>query len=220
MNVIKDNRVSFGMVGAGFALVALLYGRMPQVVPTHWNVHGVADGFMPKPLGPFVLPLLAAGTLALLIVLRVASPKGWSVERFARTYGVLTAVISGFLLVLTALTSAAAIGLPVDVALVTCLATGVLLVVLGNYMGKLRRNFFIGIRTPWTLANPEVGYRTHRLGGKLFVAAGVITLGAALTGYGIQTLLVTVISTSLVAVVYSYRVYRAVEQENSASPGR
>jgi uncharacterized membrane protein len=79
---------------------------------------------------------------------------------------------------------------------------------MGNFMGKLTRNFFVGIRTPWTLVNDEVWLRTHRLGGKLFVAAGVVTAIAAFSGAGLYVMLAAVLAAAIVSVIYSYVVYR------------
>ncbi len=206
--ILRENLLALLLVLAGFALAAALYGRMPDPVPTHWNLRGVADGFTPKPWGPFVMPLTAAGVLWLLMALRALAPREMPVERFARVYTVLTAVVVAFLVLFTALTSLAAVGVPVNMNRALGLGTGLLFVVLGNFMGKLTRNFFIGIRTPWTLVSDEVWLKTHRLGGKLFVAAGVVTVAAAFTGAGLEVMLAAVLAAGLVSAVYSYMVYR------------
>ena len=97
--------------------------------------------------------------------------------------------------------------------------TGLLFVVLGNFMGKLTKNFFVGIRTPWTLASDEVWLRTHRLGGKLFVLAGVALFIAGLLGGGTVPLLVAVAVAGGIPVVYSYLLYRRIEGFKNGSPG-
>ena len=88
---------------------------------------------------------------------------------------------------------------------------GLLLVVLGNFMGKLTKNFFVGIRTPWTLASDEVWLRTHRLGGKLFVLAGAGLFVAGLSGAGHVAILLAVVVAAGIPVAYSYVVYRKLE---------
>src|ERR1700733_4433072 len=178
MKILRENLLSLLIVLACFALTAALYGRMPDPVPTHWSLRGVADGFTPKPWGPFLMPLTAAGLLGGLVALRALAPREMPVERFARVYTILTAALVAFLALVTALTSLAAVGAAVDMNRALGLGTGLLFVVLGNFMGKLTRNFFVGIRTPWTLVSDEVWLRTHRLGGKLFVLAGVGLVGS------------------------------------------
>ena len=83
--------------------------------------------------------------------------------------------------------------------------------IFGNVLGKVTRNFFVGIRTPWTLANEEVWYRTHRLAGKLFVVAGLLVVTTSLAGLGTWTIFVSVGLATLVPVVYSYVIYRKLE---------
>jgi|SRR5580700_3756570 uncharacterized membrane protein len=208
MKILRENLLALILVLAGFALTAALYGQMPDPVPTHWNLRGVADGFTPKPWGPFLMPLTNAGVLGLMLGLRAFAPREMPVERFARVYTVLTAAVVAFLALVEALTSLAALGVAVNMSRALGLGTGLLFVVLGNFMGKLTRNFFVGIRTPWTLVSDEVWLRTHRLGGKLFVAAGVVTLAAAFTDAGLHVMLAAVLTAALVSAVYSYVVYR------------
>jgi uncharacterized membrane protein len=206
--ILRENLLALILVLAGFALTAALYGRMPDPVPTHWNLRGVADGWTPKPWGPLLMPLTAGGLLGLLVVLRLLAPREMPVERFARVYTVLTAAIVAFLTLVTALTSLAAVGAAVNMNRALGIGTGLLFVVMGNFMGKLTRNFFVGIRTPWTLVNDEVWLRTHRLGGKLFVAAGVVTAIAPFSGAGLYVMLAAVLAAAIVSVIYSYVVYR------------
>jgi uncharacterized membrane protein len=88
---------------------------------------------------------------------------------------------------------------------------GLLFIVLGNYMGKVRKNFFIGIRTPWTLASDEVWSRTHRLGGRVFVLIGFFMFLNAFVRFPAQLLIWSIVVVALVPVVYSYVLYRKLE---------
>jgi uncharacterized membrane protein len=182
---------------------------MPDPVPTHWNIHGVADGFTPKPWGPFVLPLVMVGVLALLMVLGSISPKEAPVERFSRTYSIITSATLGFLFVATVVSSLAATGAAFNLTKVIMAAVGALFVVIGNYMGKFTRNYVMGIRTPWTLANDEVWLRTHRLGGKVFVLSGLAVIAVVLLDQ-VALALPVLLMAALIPVVYSYIVYRKV----------
>jgi len=102
-------------------------------------------------------------------------------------------------------------GKPVDVSRGVAAGVGVLLVILGNFMGKVTRNFFVGIRTPWTLASEEVWLRTHRFGGRLFVLAGLVLFVLAVLGGGWVVAVIAIGSATVLSVVYSYLVYRRVE---------
>ncbi|HEU0276551.1 MAG TPA: DUF1648 domain-containing protein [Rhodanobacteraceae bacterium] len=137
-----------------------LYPRLPAVVPTHWDAHGQADGWLPRFWAVAIWPLVMIGIAVLTVVLPVISPRRFEIASFARTYGVLMLAIQAFLLVVGVCAMLAGAGYAVPIPPVGMLAIGALLIVLGNYMGKLRKNFFIGIRTPWTLASARCG-NTH-----------------------------------------------------------
>jgi uncharacterized membrane protein len=203
--------LSLGLVVVAFGMTAALYSRLPEWVPTHWNARGVADGFMPKPWGPFVSPLVMAGVYLLLLVVPWISPRGYRVERFQSVFEIIQATILAFLFLVTALALLIGIGAPVPMDRAIHAGTGLLFIVFGNFMGKFTKNFFVGIRTPWTPASDEVWLRTHRLGGKLFVLAGVGLLVSGLLGGGQIPLLVAVAVAGGIPVVYSYLLYRRIE---------
>jgi uncharacterized membrane protein len=126
-----------------------------------------------------------------------------------------------FMLIVQLTTTALALGVPIDLPFVLCLSISVLFIFLGNYMGKLRRNFWAGIRTPWTLASDVVWERTHRLGGWLFVATGllgvIMSFIPALRLWGLMVVLVIVV---IVLVVYSFVSYQryTVDGKEPLSP--
>ena len=132
-------------------------------------------------------------------------------ESFRAAYGVIILSLMAFLLLTTVAALFAARGAGLNLNLVIGIGLGLLFFVLGNYMGKVRKNFFVGIRTPWTLASDEVWYRTHRLGGWLFAAAGVITIVATLMGLPLLVMVASIALAGLVPVVYSFLIYRRLE---------
>ncbi|NOJ77644.1 SdpI family protein [Myxococcus xanthus] len=211
MRISRANVLSLGLVIVSFAMAFVLYGRLPESIPTHWNAEGVVDGHTPKPWGPFVLPLVMAAVYLVLVAVPRISPKGYRVARFQGVFEGIQAALVAFLFLLNALVLLAGIGVPVPMARVVPAATGLVLVVLGNYMGKFTKNFFCGIRTPWTLASDEVWLRTHRLGGRLFVLAGVIVLVSGLLGGGPVPVLAAVAVAAVTPVLYSYVLYRRLE---------
>jgi uncharacterized membrane protein len=192
-----------GLVAASFGLSAALYTRLPDAVPTHFDLAGHADGFIAKPLGPFALPVI--GLIAYAIVAAVVRR-----QRSATALEVLSAAIAALVLAVHAVALRAALDDTTDVARWILIAASLFIVVFGNYLGKLRRNRWIGIRTPWTLADDEVWLRTHRFGGWTFVAGGVVALLAALAGapavLGLSVLLVS----TLIPAAASYVIFRRV----------
>lgn len=211
MRIRRAHGVSLGLVVAAFAMALMLYGQLPESIPTHWNAAGVVDGYTPKPWGPFVLPLVMAVMYLVLLAVPRISPRGYRVAPFQGVFEGIQAALVAFLFLINALVLLAGIGVSVPMARVVPAATGLLFVVLGNYMGKFTKNFFCGIRTPWTLASDEVWLRTHRLGGRLFVLAGVIVLVSGLLGGGWVPVVAALAVAVVTPVLYSYFLYRRLE---------
>ncbi|MHB8404865.1 MAG: SdpI family protein [Gammaproteobacteria bacterium] len=208
------NLISFLLVLAAFAIAVWFYPQLPDPVPTHWNSAGQIDGYLPKPWGVFMLPLTMAGIWIVLAVLPRISPKGYRLDIFQSVYGLIQLVLMAALLVTSIVALLAATNRHMAINTVTPIVLGLLFIILGNYMGKLRKNFFIGIRTPWTLASDEVWARTHRLGGWLFVAGGlaiVITGVLAPSTYMPIIMIVIIAVAALVPAAASYVIYRRVE---------
>jgi uncharacterized membrane protein len=171
----------FGAVVVGLMVVAsaLVFDRLPDRIPTHWNIDGEADGWMARWPGAFLSPMLGLGLWLLMPVLRGLDPRRKNYERFDATFWIVVNVVLLFVALVHGATLAAALGWPVDVARVILVALGLLAVALGNYLPRVRSNWWMGIRTPWTLEDEEVWRDTHRLAGRTFVMAGVVMLGAA-----------------------------------------
>jgi len=208
MKLIRVHAWNLALVALAFVLAAVLYERLPDPVPTHWNGRGHADGFTPKPWGPFLLPLVLLATAALFALIPKLSRRGRGVEPFARVYALLALSIVLFLFLVNAVALLSAAGVPLAVERVIPAGLGVLLIVIGNFMGKVTRNFFVGIRTPWTLASEEVWRRTHRFGGRVLVLAGIVVFVAALTGAAFGVLIGALALGAMVPVVYSYVIHR------------
>jgi uncharacterized membrane protein len=146
----------------------------------------------------------------MLLFLPRIDPRGGRYERFAGAYLVIRTVALVFFVVVYVATVLWARGINVDFILVISLAMGLLFMVLGNYMGKIRPNWFVGIRTPWTLSSEESWNKTHRLGGKLFVVIGlIIAIGSFFQSHWIfiGSIGLLLVCTAVLAV-YSYFIWR------------
>ncbi len=211
MKINRNQLLSLALVLGAFLLTAVLYPRLPERVPTHWGLSGRPDQYTGKPWGPFAIPLAMAALYVVLSLVPAISPRGFRIEQFKRAFDVVRTSVIGFLFLIMTLVHLAALGTRVAMDRYVFAAVGLLLMVLGNYMGKFTKNFFVGIRTPWTLASDEVWLRTHRLGGKLFVLAGLALIICGVAGFGLVAVIVATAIATLVPVIYSYVLYRRIE---------
>ncbi len=192
---------------------AALYGRLPEAIPTHFDFDGRPDGYSVKLLAILLTPGLLVLTGVVLGVLPRIAPKGYRLEPFRRVYLIFGIALLALEFSDGVLELRSALGYHLDNNRAVIFGTGFLLVVLGNFLGKVTRNFFVGIRTPWTLASPEVWRRTHRLGGVLFVVGGLGILAAGLFGTARARVVIlpVVMAIALVLTIYSYVIYRRIE---------
>ncbi|MDB5097894.1 MAG: hypothetical protein JWM80_2315 [Cyanobacteria bacterium RYN_339] len=161
------------LMAASWAIAAWYWPHLPATMPVHWGLHGEPNGWMPMPWGALVGPLV---TTFMAAVFALVSRRATSAE----VGGVMAALGAAFGCFLTVLTldTASRPDQHLDVRLLWG-GMGLLFVVLGNYMPKLRRNPYMGIRTPWTMGNEEVWYRTHRVAGRIMVATGLVVTAAS-----------------------------------------
>jgi uncharacterized membrane protein len=200
--------VSLALIGASLAVSAWLYTSLPDVVPTHWNIKGEADGFGPKGVAAWLLPMVALGLLGFMCLIPWLSPQGFQVDVHSRAFSVLLVALTALMVFIHLLSLAAAMrpGLPVGRAMVA----GVMffLGALGTTFSGIKRNFFIGVRVPWT---ERVWDDTHRLAARIWVVGGF--LGAVLAAAGLTLpALLLVAPMALVPIVYSFLRYKQLER--------
>jgi uncharacterized membrane protein len=205
------NVISLLLVAGAIVASVIAYPSLPEQVPTHWNAAGEIDGYSSRLTAALMGPATAAAVLLVMWLIPVISPRGFRTEGFQDVINVFQVVLVAFMVGIGGLIIAAGFGHEMSVERIVPIAVGLLFIVLGNYMGKLRKNFFIGIRTPWTLASDEVWARTHRLGGYLFVAAGALMVVLPLVGLGIAGIVIASLVAALGPVVYSFIAYKRIE---------
>jgi uncharacterized membrane protein len=198
------------IVAAMFALAAWSWQRLPEQIPTHWNLQGQVDGHGNKFVGLLLLPLIAAAVYFMLLLLPLADPGRANYQNFAAAYKLIRVFILAFMAALYAATVAAALGHHVDITQISFLGIAVLFMVIGNLMGKIRPNWFVGVRTPWTLSSKKSWNKTHRLAGWLFMLMGALFAVVAFVHTTWTFLAVLVVDATCIIslVVYSYLVYR------------
>lgn len=201
---------------AAFGATLVLYGRLPDPMPIHWGLSGEPDNFATKPVGAFLMPVLALLVYGFFFLIPVIDPRRENIEQFRETFRFLRSALVLFfsyfqLVILQAVVSG---GQRLDTSLLVG-GIGVFMIVIGNVMPRVRSNWFLGVRTPWTLESERVWRRTHRLVGRVAVLGGLIVIVTSLMrpGWQIAAVVGVAVAISLVGFVYSYFEYRRVEEE-------
>lgn len=205
------------ITGLAALYTAYVYPTLPDQIPVHFNAMGEADRYDAKGSGAWLMIWIMAATGALFAVLPALSPKTKSIEPFRKTYDLLIYGIMAFLLGIHIITLGAAQTAhlpPVAFGLLMCAFFGFL----GNLLGKVTPNYYVGIRTPWTLESPENWERTHRFAARLSVVSAVIGALIILAGGSILVALGIVISSLILPVGYSFWLFKqTADSQNSQS---
>jgi uncharacterized membrane protein len=205
-------QLGFLLVLISTAAAIWAYPHVPAQVPAHFDIGGHADGYVPKLVGVSLWPVSLFVLCLLMPILPAISPKGF---RFDESADVLNLVLIGVIVLEFAVGMFviwASIFMATPPVGFMNLMVGALFVLIGNYLGKVRKNFFLGVRTPWTLASDEVWLRTHRLASWLFVLGGFIIAALSFVKADMTTPNTIVISILvIVPVVYSFVIYKRIE---------
>ncbi len=179
--------------------------QMPEQMATHWNADGEVNGYMPKFWALLFMPVLMAMVAGLMYFFPTIDPLRKNVDKFREYYETFIAVLMGFLLLVHLQTVLWNAGTQIDPGITISLGLAVLMVYIGFMMGKAKRNWFIGIRTPWTLSSDEVWDKTHALGSKMFMGAGVVVaIGTFIPDYRFVFVILPVLVAAIVPAAYSY----------------
>ncbi|WP_167759784.1 SdpI family protein [Massilia horti] len=193
-----------------FAITLGFYTQLPPELPLHWNLRGETDRYGARP-SIFLPSLMMIVFMVLWTVLPIVSPRRFSVDGFRDTWWytclVAVAMLGYIQLMLIWHAYNGSLELMRFILGGACVAYALL----GNVMGKVRRNFWLGVRTPWTLADERVWYATHRLAAKTMVAGGLLAL--AVTVSRLPTLLAAVLlmAAILVPAAWSLVYYKRLE---------
>ncbi|MEI8131067.1 MAG: SdpI family protein [Leptolinea sp.] len=192
----------------------LLSRQMGANLATHWNAAGEADGYGGTFMGLYLIPIITIVMTGFLLFVPNIDPLKANIVSFRSEYNLFVVFFAGFMFYVHSLTVAWNIGLQFSMNSLLIPAMGVFFILTGRMIGKAKRNFFIGIRTPWTLANDEVWNKTHQLGGKLFVASGLLTAASIIyPPAAIWVLLTTSIGAAIISTAYSFVVFREIERK-------
>ena len=196
---------------AAFLVMSLaIWDLVPDPMASHWNINDQVDGHMSKFWGVFLLPFMAAGMFGVFLVLPLIDPLKANISQFREAFNLFIVLIILFFGYIWALTIAWNLGYTqfrMSTAMLP--AMGLLFMYVGYMLRKAKRNFFIGIRTPWTLSSDVVWDKTHQLGSVLFFISGALALVGSLFGRNaIWFVMVPLLGSTLFLVVYSYVLYQ------------
>ncbi len=211
MKKLPADLISLASILGLALLIVLWYSELPDPMPSHWNVKGEVDGTMDKQSNIAMLLGLPVFCWITMKIIPLISPKGFRTDEFSETVNVIQVALVVFMSAIGVAVMLEARNFGLDMTNYVIIAVGGLLIVLGNYLGKVRKNFFIGIRTPWTLASDEVWSKTHRLGGWMFVLAGIILTLSGVFGVNEVVMASTIVIAAVVPIAYSFILYRRIE---------
>ena len=201
--------LSVALIAAAFLLSIYSYPYLPEKVASHWNAVGEVDAYLPRFWGAFLVPLIMVGLCLLFIAIPRIDPLKENIMQFIRYYYGFIVVMLLFMLILHTQVTLWNLGFAISPNTILPVSIGMLFIYIGVLIGKAKRNWFIGIRTPWTLSSDAVWDRTHKIGGRLFILVGVISVvGALLPDYAISFILLPVLAVVFYTIVFSYFAYQ------------
>lgn len=208
-NEIKLNWLTVALLLIYYGICASLYPSLPDKLPVHWGINGEVNRYADKVVVDLIMPLLPLVIYLFMTVVPKIDPRRENYYKFGSSYQKIRLAIVAILVCFNTIPLLIGLGYRIDVSLVSRIIIPILSIVLGNYMGKIRYNYFTGIRTPWTLSNETVWNKTHRLTGKLMVIGGFISLVGLITPSKVGFIIVIagIVVPTIIGSIYSYIIY-------------
>jgi uncharacterized membrane protein len=209
-------------IGGGVVLItsaysAWKYATLPERMPMHFNARGEVDRYGSKLEAVLFCPIMMIILLAVLVMIPRMLPEGKKIDPFQKAWDTVVITVMGFMAcVQFMILNPGLLGKGAGQVKFLMAAMSILFIVLGNMMGKTERNYVMGIRTPWTLEDDEVWHRTHQLGGRLMVGAGLLCLPLALLGVNVLVITAIILAAAFYPVWYSYALYKKLHPGSKA----
>jgi len=205
----KTTMFVIGIIVLSFIISGYLYPMMPDQFASHWNAQGQVDGYVHKSVGLYIMPAISLIVLGMLLLGPKIDPLRKNIKKFENYYHGFIILITLFLFYIYILTVLWNLDYWFNMTIMIIPAFVILFYYIGILLDNAKPNWFIGIRTPWTLSNKKVWEKTHKLGAKMFKASAVIALlGMIFDDYGIVLVIVPVLFSSMYTLIYSYIEYR------------
>ncbi|MCJ7740284.1 SdpI family protein, partial [Candidatus Microgenomates bacterium] len=169
-------KINILIISLMFLAGIVLLPQLPKVIPMHWNIMGEVDNYMPKNIAVWILPVLTAVMFAAFQIVPSFDPKKGKYRLFKKEWEIIQTVMIGFFAYLQFIIFYLSLNPEVPMMPFMFIGIGSLFILFGNYLSKIRQNYFLGIKVPWTLASEDNWNRTHRFASWCFVIAGIVTL--------------------------------------------
>ncbi|HEX8946117.1 MAG TPA: SdpI family protein [Gemmatimonadaceae bacterium] len=189
---------------------AVAYPRLPETVPSHWNLRGQVNAWQSRGQAALLMPVLMLVLWGVMRGLPAIDPRRANYAKFQPTYDFMIGAVLTLVALIHLAVLGFALGLPISIHRVAPIALGLVLIAIGNQLPRARSNWWFGIRTPWTLSNERVWERTQRVGGYLMtVAGGVVIVSALVAGsMALFVIIACVAAFALGSTIYSYFAWR------------
>ena len=208
-----------GLVLLSYILSIYFYSQVPEQMATHWKSQGEVNGYMAKFWELFFTPVVITGIAALFLVIPRIDPKKENIEKFRKYYDGFVILFLLFMVSVHLQILLWNIGIQISPNIVLPAGTGLLFYYIGILIENADRNWFVGIRTPWTLSSDSVWKKTNQLGGKLFKLAGIVAIfGIFFSKLAVFFVIVPVLLVAGFTVVYSYYEYVQYCKEHGKKP--
>lgn len=193
-----------------FILIGAIF-FMPDIIPIHWNANWQIDSYGSR-YYLFILAVIPLLAYYGMLLMKKIDPHKGDIEKRAKTYNIFRYGLTCFFICLAVLVYYLSLNPTADIQMLLLLLMGMIFIGVGNYMPKLPQNYFLGIKTPWTLANEYVWRKTHKIGGYTWIVIGFIIMAFGLLNLPYENIMVVtlVIGDVVFMMIYSYMIYRQV----------
>ena len=205
----STNLVILAIIVVSFAIGISLYPQLPDTIPSHWDASGNVNGYMTKFWGVFLMPIMSIILYGIFLLIPIIDPRKENIQKFRTYFDNFILVIMLFFFYVYILTLLWALNYRFNMIIALIPAMSLLFYYAGILIQKAKRNWFIGIRTPWTLESETVWDKTHEVTAKLFKASAIIGLiGLFFQNLAICFVVIPVMVSAIFGVVYSYILYK------------
>lgn len=204
--------ILFGLITFSFIAGAIVYPYLPERVASHWNAAGQVDGYSGRFVGAYLMPIIVAILTGLLWLIPRVDPLKANIEKFKKYYQGFILVFILFMILVYSQTLLWNFGIKISPMIIIPFGFAGLIYYVAILLNHAEQNWFIGIRTPWTLSCPAVWKKTHQLGAKLYKFSALIALiGVLFPKFAIIFVLAPILSVSIYLVIYSYLEFKKAQ---------
>ena len=198
------------LILAAVIVTIAVYPRLPEQIPTHWSISGEVNGWSNRLFGAWMMPLIMAVIWLFMRAIPHIDPRKANYEKFSGMYDALVILILTFMLLMHVVILLSATGTVIRMDRVVMPAVGVFIAIMGVLLPRAHPNWFVGFRTPWTLTSDLSWERTHKVGGMLFIALGVLIVASTFIApeRAIWVLVIAALGVVAFLFIYSYQVWK------------